>query len=338
MFSRENRNSTNAKVPDPVPSLPYPTPTHAHLFARRASASLNTSTVRYDPTDSSTTVMNPRFQNPDNPVGPESPTTEVAPQLRNETRGALTSQSMSESNVNDSSGTCGVVVPSEGGSSDTESHRRRGPEKEKSFLTPISTERTERKKRLRLSFKSLRSPKHTVQIRSWSENDVPVTSTLSPSCNQDHVILTRHSSNLELYQDSNHNQSSESNISVPSTPSKEFNKSPISSKSFFSFLGSHTNSNNHSSSSSHHHHHHHHQSSHRQKVTTTPTLEVKETHTMYKDYDPTTGNKIINKYMLIKELGRGVHGKVKLGQDLESGELVVSTFISRKKRKKNKVL
>jgi len=45
---------------------------------------------------------------------------------------------------------------------------------------------------------------------------------------------------------------------------------------------------------------------------------------MCKDYDPVTGNKRVNKYMLIKEVGRGVHGKVKLGRDMETGELVVS--------------
>jgi hypothetical protein len=56
----------------------------------------------------------------------------------------------------------------------------------------------------------------------------------------------------------------------------------------------------------------------------TSSLEVKETHIMNKDYDPDTGNKMINKYMLVRELGRGVHGKVKLGKDMESGELVVS--------------
>ncbi|CAB4406630.1 unnamed protein product [Rhizophagus irregularis] len=52
-----------------------------------------------------------------------------------------------------------------------------------------------------------------------------------------------------------------------------------------------------------------------------PSIEVKETNTVCKDYDPSTGNKMINKYMLIRELGRGVHGKVKLGKDMETGEL-----------------
>ncbi len=43
-----------------------------------------------------------------------------------------------------------------------------------------------------------------------------------------------------------------------------------------------------------------------------------------KDYDPISGRKVINKYEIIRELGRGVHGKVKLGRDLEVGEPVVS--------------
>ena len=45
---------------------------------------------------------------------------------------------------------------------------------------------------------------------------------------------------------------------------------------------------------------------------------------MMKDYDPATGNKMINKYMIVRELGRGVHGKVKLCRDTETNELCVS--------------
>ena len=48
---------------------------------------------------------------------------------------------------------------------------------------------------------------------------------------------------------------------------------------------------------------------------------------MMKDYDPTTGNKMINKYMIVRELGRGVHGKVKLCRDTETNELCVSCFV-----------
>lgn len=55
--------------------------------------------------------------------------------------------------------------------------------------------------------------------------------------------------------------------------------------------------------------------------TTTPT--VLTTYTINKEYDPGTGNKIINNFMIIKEIGRGMHGKVKLAQDLDTSEYVV---------------
>ena len=45
--------------------------------------------------------------------------------------------------------------------------------------------------------------------------------------------------------------------------------------------------------------------------------DVKETEKLVRDYDPVTGNKMINNYMIIKELGRGVHGKVKLCVDVD---------------------
>lgn len=55
---------------------------------------------------------------------------------------------------------------------------------------------------------------------------------------------------------------------------------------------------------------------------TQPT--VLTTHVINKEYDTETGNKIINNFMILKEIGRGMHGKVKLAQDLDTGELVVS--------------
>ncbi|KAF9151067.1 hypothetical protein BGX20_005503, partial [Mortierella sp. AD010] len=59
----------------------------------------------------------------------------------------------------------------------------------------------------------------------------------------------------------------------------------------------------------------------RRAITSPSPRPVKETHTMMKDYDPMTGNKMINKYMVVRELGRGVHGKVKLCRDTETDEL-----------------
>lgn len=61
---------------------------------------------------------------------------------------------------------------------------------------------------------------------------------------------------------------------------------------------------------------------------------VLTTHTINKEYDPETGNKIINNFMIIKEIGRGVHGKVKLAQDLETGELVAIKIVDKQSRKR----
>ncbi|KAJ3284034.1 hypothetical protein HK104_010125 [Borealophlyctis nickersoniae] len=58
----------------------------------------------------------------------------------------------------------------------------------------------------------------------------------------------------------------------------------------------------------------------RRSSTFTNPDPVKETNVIVRDYDPQTGNKMINKYMIIRELGRGCHGKVKLAVDVETGE------------------
>ncbi|KAI8370489.1 kinase-like domain-containing protein [Radiomyces spectabilis] len=58
------------------------------------------------------------------------------------------------------------------------------------------------------------------------------------------------------------------------------------------------------------------------------------TNVMNKEYDPATGNKIINKYMIIKEIGRGVHGKVKLAQDIQTSELVAIKIVDRRNRRR----
>lgn len=51
-----------------------------------------------------------------------------------------------------------------------------------------------------------------------------------------------------------------------------------------------------------------------------------------------TGNKIINQYEIMDELGRGVHGKVKLGRNMDTGESVAIKIVDRfpKKRRLNK--
>lgn len=45
---------------------------------------------------------------------------------------------------------------------------------------------------------------------------------------------------------------------------------------------------------------------------------VTETHSVTREFDESTGHKIVNQYMLLKELGRGFHGKVKLALDMDT--------------------
>ncbi|KAG0230956.1 hypothetical protein BGX31_005691 [Mortierella sp. GBA43] len=67
---------------------------------------------------------------------------------------------------------------------------------------------------------------------------------------------------------------------------------------------------------------------------TSPPKPVKETRTMTKEYDPTTGVKMINKYMVVQELGRGVHGKVKLCRDTTTGKLCAIKIVDKTTRKR----
>ena len=55
------------------------------------------------------------------------------------------------------------------------------------------------------------------------------------------------------------------------------------------------------------------------------TPEVKESPVLEKGYDD-LGLKRVNKYTLVKEIGKGVHGKVKLCKDTESGAQYVFFF------------
>jgi serine/threonine protein kinase len=55
----------------------------------------------------------------------------------------------------------------------------------------------------------------------------------------------------------------------------------------------------------------------------------KETHIADVQADPVSGRKIINQYEIIDELGRGMHGKVKLGKDLEKGTHVAIKIVDR---------
>lgn len=60
---------------------------------------------------------------------------------------------------------------------------------------------------------------------------------------------------------------------------------------------------------------------------------VKETHTVYLEYDPRTKRKVLNTYEILREIGKGEHGKVKLARDLENNELVAIKIVNRKSRK-----
>ncbi|KIV99272.1 hypothetical protein, variant [Verruconis gallopava] len=60
----------------------------------------------------------------------------------------------------------------------------------------------------------------------------------------------------------------------------------------------------------------------------------KETHLAEIDFDPISGRKVINQYEVIDELGRGVHGKVKLGRNLNDGTFVAIKIVERYSKRK----
>lgn len=84
------------------------------------------------------------------------------------------------------------------------------------------------------------------------------------------------------------------------------------------------------------------------KTTSTPTTpilrpsesassgpsHVTETHHITKDYDERTGAKTINRYEFQHTIGRGVHGKVKLARDIETGDLVAIKIVNRVTKKR----
>ena len=69
------------------------------------------------------------------------------------------------------------------------------------------------------------------------------------------------------------------------------------------------------------------------------THRVRETHKALIDSDNLTGRKSINQYEVIEEIGRGMHGKVKLARNLETSENVAIKIIPRfsKKRRLGKL-
>ncbi|KAG5418846.1 hypothetical protein I9W82_003564 [Candida metapsilosis] len=60
---------------------------------------------------------------------------------------------------------------------------------------------------------------------------------------------------------------------------------------------------------------------------------VKETNHVLLEYDPITRRKVLNTFEILKEIGRGEHGKVKLAKDLINNELVAIKIVNRKSKK-----
>ena len=60
----------------------------------------------------------------------------------------------------------------------------------------------------------------------------------------------------------------------------------------------------------------------------------KETHTVDIEHDMFTGNKMINNYEVVNELGRGEHGKVKLARNIENGHSVAVKIVPRYSRQR----
>ena len=69
----------------------------------------------------------------------------------------------------------------------------------------------------------------------------------------------------------------------------------------------------------------------------THTHVPKETHVADVDVDPISGRKIINHYEILDELGRGTHGKVKLGRDLNETNSYVAIKIVERYSKRRKL-
>ena len=74
-------------------------------------------------------------------------------------------------------------------------------------------------------------------------------------------------------------------------------------------------------------------------MTNSLTCAKNRTHKASVEQDFITGRKLINQYEIINEIGRGVHGKVKLARSLETGDFVAIKIIQRfsKKRKLGRV-
>lgn len=62
-------------------------------------------------------------------------------------------------------------------------------------------------------------------------------------------------------------------------------------------------------------------------------LMKSRTHKLLKDVDPISGRKLVNNYEFFEKLGSGTHGTVKLGKNLNTGELVAVKIVRRFSKK-----
>lgn len=67
-----------------------------------------------------------------------------------------------------------------------------------------------------------------------------------------------------------------------------------------------------------------------------PQETVKETSEIFLKYDPISKRKVLNTYEIIKELGHGQHGKVKLARDLFTKQLVAIKIVDRHEKREQK--
>ncbi|KAI0202640.1 kinase-like protein [Astrocystis sublimbata] len=141
---------------------------------------------------------------------------------------------------------------------------------------------------------------------------------------------------LHTHNINTHNNTHNNSPHLPAVPLRTAASTPISSPGLFSPTAFRHNAFSLQSSS---------EASTPALAATSPYLhplqahKVKETHKALVDLDTSTGRKSINQYEVIEELGRGVHGKVKLARNLENGENVAIKIIARfsKKRRLGKV-
>src|ERR1700712_3890999 len=63
-------------------------------------------------------------------------------------------------------------------------------------------------------------------------------------------------------------------------------------------------------------------------------LTMTRTHLAEIGVDSMSGHKLVNHYEIIDELGRGVHGKVKLGRNLENGQYVAIKIVERESKRR----